>query len=230
MKVKRDTNVTEEDLISVFSNMSVLEKLLFKEPQIYLKIKRKKTEEGSLHTMDLYTSAVINRGIALIKGFTTLAKSNNYISAVPLIRLQIDNCLRFYAATLVADYNDFFIKYLSGEHIRNLKDFNGNKMTDNYLAKKLDKETFPGLLNLYKNTSGHIHLSNEHSFLQTEIVSDKEMTIRTKIGDIDFFKIDQKVDFAFNMFKASEFLLKLVESWKFQKMKVESELKDKNGN
>ena len=225
MKVKRDTNVTEENLNSVFSNLEILEELLFKEPQIYLKVGGSKKGDGSLHTMDLYTSAVINRGIALIKGFTILAKSNNYISAVPLIRLQVDNCLRFYAATLVSDYNDFFSKYLSGEHIGNLKDISGKKMTDNYLAKKLDREIFSGILNLYKNTSGYIHLSNEHSFLQTEIISNKEMTIRTKIGNIDFFKIDQKVDFAFNMFKASEFLLKMVQSWKYQKAKEEYEYK-----
>jgi len=223
MKEKREQNVTEEDLSSIFSNLKALEILLLKEPQIYFNIGGE-DNKGSLHTMDLFVSAVINRAIGLSKGFTTLAIAKNYISAVPLIRLQVDNCLRFYASTLVSDYNDFFDKYLSGIHIRNIKDIDGNKMTDNYLAKKLDKELFPGILNLYQNTSGHVHLSNEHSFLQTEIIPEKEMSIRTKIGDIDFFKIDQKVDFAFNMFKATEFLLKMVQSWKYQKAKVESEI------
>jgi hypothetical protein len=225
VKEKRDLNVSEEDLNSIFSNLKALEKLLLKEPEIYMAIGGGKDSAGSLHAMDLFVSAVINRAIALSKGFALLANAKNYISAVPLIRLQVDNCLRFYASTLVSDYNDFFDKYLSGIHIRNIKDIDGNKMTDNYLARKLDKELFPGVLNLYQNTSGHVHLSNEHSFLQTEIIPDKEMSIRTKIGDIDFFKIDEKVDFAFNMFKATEFLLKMVQSWKYQKVKVESELK-----
>lgn len=223
-------NVTEEDLTSVFSNLKVIEKMLLKEPKIYMQIGGDKNNKGSLHTMDLYTSAIINRAISLINGFQTLASVNNYISAVPLIRLQIDNCLRFYASTLVDNYNNFFLKYLGGEHIRNMKDINGNKMTDNYLIRKLDSEVFPGIHNLYQNTSGHIHLSNEHSFLQTELLSDKERTITTKIGGMDFFKIDQKVDYAFNMFKASEFLLELVKSWKYQKVKVETALKNKNGN
>ena len=220
-------NVTVEDLKSVFSNMEKIEGLLFQEPAVYMKIGSSDGEYGNMHTMDLYCNAVINRALALSKGFRTLADTNNYISAVPLIRIQIDNCLRFFASMIVADYNSFFMKYLEGKHIRNLTDASGKKMTDNYLAKKLDAELFPGIYNMYKNTSGYVHLSNEHSFLQNQIVEsdDSEMKMRTIIGkDFDHFSIDKKVDFAFNMFKATEFLYKLVRSWKFQKMKVENEL------
>lgn len=219
-KVDRNKDVTEDDLKSIFENFEKLEKLFIKEAKLFLQIGG---ETGHLHTMDLFISAIINRAISLMRGFRTLADHNNYISAVPLIRIQVDNCLRFYAATLVADYNDFFIEYLKGTHIRNMKDASGEKMTDIYLVTKLDKELFPGIHNLYINTSGHVHLSNEHSFLQTEIVPENERTISTRIGHFDFFAIDEKVDFAFNMFKASEFLLKLTKSWKFQKAKVEAE-------
>jgi len=76
---------------------------------------------------------------------------------------------------------------------------------------------FPGIQNLYNNTSGYIHLSNEHAFLQTEIVKDSDRTIGTRIGYYDFYKIDEKVDFAYNMFKASQFLLELVSSWRIEK-------------
>ncbi len=219
MKEERNTDVN-----SIFSNLKVVEKNLLKEPEIFLNIGEVHKGKGSVHAMDLYTSAVINRGIALIKGFIILSLENNYISAVPLIRLQVDNCLRFYASTLVSNYDDFFLKYLEGEHIRNIKDSNGYKMTDNYLAKKLNKELFPGILSLYQNSSGYVHLSNEYSFLQTSILDSKERSITTKIGEFDFFKIDKKVDFAYNMFKASEFLLELVKLWKFQKHKVELEM------
>ena len=88
------------------------------------------------------------------------------------------------------------------------------------MIKKLDKE-HPGVHNLYTNASGYIHFSNEHSFLQTELVGDKKRTIGTRIGNFDFFAIDKKVDFAYNMYKASEILLHLTSSWKFQKLKVE---------
>lgn len=219
-KVDRAKNVTEEDLNKVFDNLGKLEIAFLNEAKLFFKIGG---QNGHIHTMDLFTSAIINRSISLMRGFVTLAKDNNYISAVPLIRIQLDNCLRFYAATLVTDYNEFFIEYLKGTHIRNLKDSTGAKMTDTHLVTALDK-LFPGVHNLYINSSGHVHFSNEHSFLQTTLVSDKERTIGTRIGYYDFYAIDKKVDFAYNMFKTSEILLDLTRSWKFQKLKVEQEI------
>lgn len=225
MKETRDKNVNEEDLNSIFSNLSVLEKKFINESKLFLSVGGE-NGTGSIHTMDLFISGIVNRAISLIHGYLLLAKDNNYISAVPLIRIQLDNCLRFYASTIVTDYNDFFLKYLAGEHIGNLVDAKGKIMSDTYLAKQLDKNVKPGIRNLYRNTSGHIHLSNEHSFLQTEIVEEKERTIRTKIGNFDFFEIDKKVDFSYNFFVATELLLKLVSSWKYQKVKVELEIKN----
>ncbi|MET3127408.1 hypothetical protein ABID42_002523 [Arcicella rosea] len=218
-KVNRNKNVTQEDLESFFQNLIALEKLFIKESEIFLNIGR---ENSHIYTMDIFICAIVNRAISLMNGFITLANNNNYISAVPLIRLQVDNCLRFYAATLVKDHDDFFLKYLDDTHIRNIKDFKGNKMTDKYLVEKLNKEVFPGIYNLYVNTSGYIHFSKEHSFLQTEINSTENRKILTKIGQFDFFAIDQKVDFTYNMLKASEFLFTLTESWKFQKTKIEA--------
>ncbi|PJJ60888.1 hypothetical protein [Hymenobacter chitinivorans] len=219
--INRRKDVSDDDLEIVLQDLGKLEKLFIEEARLFLQIGGNK---GHLHTMDLFVSAIINRAISLMNGFKTLAYVNNYISAVPLIRIQVDNCLRFYASTLVKDYNDFFIEYLKGGHIRNMKSASGEKMTDTYLVTKLDKELFPGIHNLYVNTSGHIHLSNEHSFLQTKIVSNEGRTISTRIGNFDFFAIDEKVDFAFNMFKASQMLLQLTQSWKFQKAKVEAKM------
>jgi len=216
-KVEIGKNFTEDNLLIIFENLSKLETAFLSEAKLFFQIGG---ENGHIHTMDLFTSAIINRSISLMRGFVTLAKENNYISSVPLIRIQLDNCLRFFAATLVTDYNDFFIEYLKGTHIRNLKDASGAKMTDTHLVTKLDK-VFPGIHNLYINSSGHIHFSNEHSFLQTTLDADKERTIGTRIGYYDFFPIDKKVDFAFNMFKASEILLDLTRSWTVQKIKVE---------
>ncbi len=214
-KNKRNKDVTDEDLKIFLQQLLDLEARFLDEAKIFLQLGKE------LYSMDLYISAIINRSISFMQGFEQLAKENNYITAVPIIRMQIDNCLRFYAATIVTDYNAFFIEYLKGIHIRNLKDSNNKKMTDSYLIEKLDK-IFPSVHNLYNNTSGYVHLSNEHSFLQTEIIKDEERKIGTRIGRYDFYAIDQKVDFVFNMLKASEILLGLVRSWKFEKLKAEN--------
>jgi len=90
-----------------------------------------------------------------------------------------------------------------------------NKMTDEHLSTQLDK-LFPGIKLLYKNTSGYIHFSKNHLFLNNKIVliSDEELKMKTKIGDIDRLEIYEQVDFAFNMFFASKCLLSLITSYR----------------
>ena len=205
-------NMTQEDLNQFIKDLNEIELRFLKENKFFLEVGG---EDKKLFMMDyLFFSAIVNRSTAFIRGFITLAKDDNYISAVPLIRMQIDNCLRFYASTLVSDKNDFYLQYLGGENFGKILDAEGNKMRDPYLVEKLDEELFPGIHNLYKNTSGFVHLSNEHTFLQTKIENEK---ISIQSGKFDFFTIDKKVDFTFNMLKASEFLLELIQSWKFHK-------------
>lgn len=226
MEQLRNIDVTEADLENIFIEIAGLERMFIDESMNYMKIGMDEGE-GALFTLDLFVSAIVNRSIALMQGFLVLSKENNYISSVPLIRLQLDNCLRFYASTLVTDSNAFFLKYLGGEHIEHMKDHSGKEMRDAYLAKELDK-LFPGIHSLYKNTSGYIHFSNTHSFVQTNIVKGKEGTIGTRVGRYDFYSIDKKVDFAYNMLKVSEILLSLVKTWTEEKTKIMSKLKSVN--
>jgi len=215
-------NLSEQDLQQIFLEITAMEKVFILEAKDFLS-----AGQGYLHTMDLFISAIINRSISLMRGFLTLAKDNNYISSIPLIRMQVDNCMRLYAATLVSDYNQFFIQYLGGERIGNIKDNQGKKMTDTYLITKLDKEVCTGIKKLYEYTSDYVHFSNQLSLLTTKIVPDKERTVGTRIGVYDFYEIDQKVDFAFNMLKASQLLIGFVKSWKPQKLKIEKQVKSK---
>jgi hypothetical protein len=207
--------LSEEDLLDLFKKLNDLEYHFLNEVKLFVKIEGK---NENVQSVDLFISAIVNRSISIIQGFLTLASNNNYISAVPLIRIQIDNCLRFYAITLVENYDIFFADYLKGLHISNMKDSSGNKMNDTYLVTKLDSEVFPGIRKLYTNTSGYIHFSNEHAFLQTQLVKDKERTIVTCIGNYDFFSIDKKCDIVYNMLKVSEMLLFLVGTWKYKKI------------
>ena len=89
--------------------------------------------QGSIYHMDLYVAAVLNRSLYLIDGFSKLVIDRNYISSVPLLRLQLDNALRLYAAWLVNEPHQFVIDVMPGQHIRILKDASGNRMTDAYL-------------------------------------------------------------------------------------------------
>ena len=182
-----------------------------------------KAGNSKLYTMDLFAWGVNNRALQLCKGFNSLIKDQNYISAIPLIRLQLDNVLRFFASTLVSDYNDFFIHYLDGKQIRDYKDSKGKPLTDNYLAKNLDKY-FKGTLQLYKDTSGFIHLSDRHFFASVRRTGNQERTVQMALGNsVDNFSVEQKLDFVNTMFEVSKLVIVIVEQWRHEKDRMNKE-------
>src|SRR5258706_16465596 len=79
----------------------------------------------NLYAMDLISLPVLNRSTKLLSGFAALIRDENYLCAIPLIRLQLDNSLRFYATFLVSPIDAFVQEFLKGTPIRKLKDGNG---------------------------------------------------------------------------------------------------------
>ncbi len=119
--------------------------------------------KGAFYPLDFLAIAAMNRSLNLLDGFCMLIEAKNFIAAAPLVRLQVDNALRFSAAFLVQEPHEFAIEVLRGTPIRKLRDRDNQSMTDRYLAEKLAEE-FPWLLNVYKHTSGYVHLSEKHIF------------------------------------------------------------------
>jgi len=111
--------------------------------------------------LDILAAATIKRSLALISGFTLLVKANNHTCAASLLRLQLDSCLRFFAAFIVDKPHEFAHNVLKGIPIREMNDLNGKKMTDRYLVNTLSKK-YKWMPRVYESTSGFIHLSEKH--------------------------------------------------------------------
>ena len=118
---------------------------------------------GNVYPLDLLAVAVFNRSISLVSGFCALIRTRNYVCAFPLVRLQVDNLLRFYAAFIVDEPQDFAMSVLDGCKIRDLRDRTGKRMTDAYLKSQM-KKIIPWIENIYDEASGFVHLSNRHIF------------------------------------------------------------------
>lgn len=207
-----DKQVDVEDLNGVEENLFKLEKLFIREISEISSI-----EKGRLSKISHFIMSITDRAISFNRAFLTLTAIKNYQTAICLIRLQIDNSLRLFAYSIADNSFEFYEKVLEGNHIRNMVDRDNNKMTDEYLVTKLDK-TFPGIKLLYKNTSGYIHFSKNHLFLNNKIetVSDEKLRMKIKVGDIDRLEIHEQVDFAFNMFFASKCILDLISSYRIE--------------
>lgn len=119
---------------------------------------------------DFFFCASLNRCINLIEGFWLLINSRNLTCAGAILRLQIDNCLRTYAAFIAADRNKVIECIIEGRRIDKERDTKGHMMTDGYLKKKLG-EMDSSIVMIYDNTSGYIHLS-EKAFYETVVNCD----------------------------------------------------------
>ena len=168
-------------------NASLEEKVLrieeLKKLHKSLLIEMVSADSGKLFSMDLLASAAIKRSASLCHAFTTLVCERNYCCAAVLVRLQIDSCLRFFAAFIVDDPSVFSEDVLKGVSIRNMKDSRGKKMTDSYLVNLLSEEN-PWIDRVYKATSGFIHLSEKHIHAAVSL-ADEENSLRIRISEID---------------------------------------------
>ena len=128
---------------------------------------------------DLFFCAALDRSVQLSEGFIVLLQERNLSCAGALLRLQMDNCMRTYAAFIAADKDAVIDCIIHGRKIRDQVDVDGKKMTDANLKKKMAafNASFPAV---YDQASGYVHFS-DMAFYQT-VVSINDSTIEWQIG------------------------------------------------
>ena len=173
---------------------------------------------GQAVPIRVYTFMVLKRSLSLIFGFTNMIRNKNFPCAAPLIRLQIDNLLRFRAAFLVDNQSQFVVDVIQGKEIGKLKDRFGEYMTDRNLQSKLSNE-YPWLKSVYRKASGYIHLSEEHFFnaLQAK-ENNQEAVLKVYIGPDDKFVSNDVYQEALeDMILVTHSLLSFLENWASEK-------------
>ncbi len=193
--------------------LALLQKLRgYKERHIELgKYMLSPEEAPGIFNLDLLASAVMNRSLNLLLGFCSLIEGRNFLAAAPLLRLQLDNALRFSAAWLVDDPHEFAWRVIQGTHVRNMLDRDGQKMHDGYLVGKLAEEN-PWVPEVYKQTSGYVHLSEKHVF--NAVRPEEDLRFLTKIAEGDEFLPDEIYKEAIFAFKAiTDLLFQYVYGW-----------------
>ena len=171
---------------------------------------------GSVYPMDLFVGATLNRSLNTLDGFVSLIRARNFVAAAPLVRLQLDTCLRLSAAFLVDEPHQFVLEVINGKRIRDMCDQSGKKMTDRYLCDQLAEEA-PWIDSVYKHASGYIHLSNKH-FYESMRVEEGAGTIQHAISLGDSFVSDKLRLDAVAAFQLSTNLqFEYVEGWIYSK-------------
>lgn len=175
-----------------------------------------RADSGKMFTLDLLAIAVLNRSACLLTGFCDLIERNNFIAAAPLLRLQLDNLLRFHGAWLAENPHTFSEEVLKGIHIRKLKDRDGNLMTDRYLVEKIS-EKYPVMKSVYEHTSGYIHLSDKHIFNSLGQLK-KDGTFHMKVSSSDgFIKESDYLEALRAFFEITGVLFSYMKGWSLTK-------------
>jgi hypothetical protein len=92
-----------------------------------------------MHVSDMVLLGIIKRTLALSGGFRGHIQNKNFTCAAALLRMQMDTALRVFAATLYSSPEQYAMAVFDGQQVDRLRDRNGNRMTDSYLAKKLSE-------------------------------------------------------------------------------------------
>lgn len=175
-----------------------------------------KAEGGKMFPLDILAAATIKRSLALISGFTALVRANNYTCAASLLRLQLDSCLRFFAAFIVDKPHELAHNVLKGTPIRQMKDRNGKKMTDRYLVNTLSAK-YEWMPRVYESTSGFIHLSEKHLF---SVFDDGEGGRKVGLriaADDENVPAELWIELADGFLAATDALFEYLKGWVFSK-------------
>jgi len=175
------------------------------------------SDEGKMYALDLLAASVSKRSMSLVSGFILMIENENFICGAPLLRLQLDNSLRFFASFLVADPHKLAKDCISGIPINKSKDRKTNlHLTDSYLVKRLS-EHHDWIGEIYKQTSGYVHLSEKH-FFNAFGKNQNDKNLSFVAGEKDHFITEKdRLDAVFAMFQLTNLVLWVLNSWALTK-------------
>jgi|APLak6261664116_1056043.scaffolds.fasta_scaffold12169_3 hypothetical protein len=171
---------------------------------------------GKMFALDILASAVVKRSMSLCAGFSALVRSHNYTCAASLLRLQLDSCLRFFAAFIVEQPHEFASSVLKGVPVRKLKDRNGTPMTDRHLVDSLGTK-YEWMPRVYEATSGFIHLSERHIFSVWQ-PGKTEGSVSLRVSETDEeFPEELWIEMAAGFLACTDALFEYLKGWAFTK-------------
>ncbi len=165
---------------------------------------------GNLFHMDLLATAVLNRSMRLVRGFADLIRTN-FLCAAPLVRLQLDNFLRFNASRHAPDLDAFVTALLRGTPVRKMKDTSGQPMTDANLLQKAAAE-YPDLDDIYERGCAYIHLCEVHILHAAEMTGPLRLALSISEREPEV-NDGHRISAVHAMTRVTGLVLKHVEGW-----------------
>lgn len=187
-----------------------------------------RADQGAIFPCDLIAIGAAQRSLMLIKGFLAMLRSGNYLCGGALLRLQLDNILRLYAASLFPSGSQTLTAFLEGKPLSRLKAPDGKLLTDKELTTRVGK-IYPWLPSVYERTSGFIHFSRPAVMSPiTSVLKNGQFRFEVGFRRGRRWKPEERLEAAQAFDEATKAVLEMVYSWGYTKAIVAKQRKVKS--
>lgn len=155
-----------------------------KEQHLWLSIKCIKKAGGLLNT-HLFIFAILKRSLDIVDAFTYSVEKFNLNVQVPILRLEIDNCLLLKLGSILSQQGKDILQevYNDNSEIKKFK-YNGKNLSENKLAELISEE-HESFKELYKFTCKAVHFTRFNMKSCVSSIGDMKLKINMAIGNKD---------------------------------------------
>lgn len=222
MPDKETLPVNQETLDLLLSKILEVNEYLIEELKLLFE---KEKEKNVMFKLSSIHYSLINRTIELNKGYITLFHCKNYITAISLLRLQVENCLRLFGFTIMDNIPESLNLFLDGVDYKKLTGNNGHKLYDTYLAKELDKKMPEFKFHTtYKKYCEIVHFSGFYQSLSNKFEQKEQGLFATLYlgggNNMPDFNMYNKIMYTSSLFDASKIIYRLFKEYRKAMEKV----------
>lgn len=215
MQNKESFPVNEETLNLLINKLVEINMLLNKE---IIELSNEELKKNKIYKLSSIYISLVNRAVELNSGYISLFSLKNYITAISLLRIQIENCLRFHALRTLDNMPHSIDEFLNGKELRKLTGNNGKPLTDTYLSKELDK-LYPEykFSELYKEYCEIIHFTGFYQNIGNEFLNKENGVSATLFlggGSANpHFNIENKINYTLSLFYSTKIIYRMFSTY-----------------
>ena len=161
--------------------------------------------DGNIYEWELLvTYPSVNMAVNLIEGIKSLAKQNNFIGAMSLVRSLTETIMVFVYDCTVQKHYDFYKKFVENRRLMKFDTTENKwvKLRDSDLIEHFESVTKFGVRNTYDTCCNILHFSSDQIKILTKANLQKEGAATLKIGvgalDVPKEKWDEILKFVNN--------------------------------
>lgn len=176
---------------------------------------------GVYEWFDIFLFGALNRTVNISKAYCDLIRSNNFLAAAPLVRINMDTLLRLFASILTDyDRNEFAKHIIGGKQVKEMC-YKGSKkkLLDKHLHEDLAKvDGKDWVSKIYSVGSSYVHLEQVHILSAFRLRESDERVAEMLIGLNDsFIPYEQKIGSAFYMNRIIDSIVEQAMLWMYEK-------------